>query len=302
MIFVDQTFGLASAQLRVRAGVSRGSGLYYAHLRGIRWDGSLMPRGRHPRQDWSVILFVARGQISAAPKGPDFETDSVVLVRHGHIFPTEADPNRLRAKAWDTEGIALRVPTKHVLRASAEPCRVEISETLTAALRASTARLRDETCTEQTVRRQLSHLLRLCVTEGLVSPAAYAEYVADEEGTPKRAQEALFPTVENLSEQPMLVDVTERVDVTDRQARRDVIKMQQDFDLFDRGFRETVHRWRLTAAVLLLSARDISATEVASAVGYGSLTPMGRAFKKAKLPTPTRVRRQLQAAPNSDQC
>ena len=128
-----------------------------------------------------------------------------------------------------------------------------------------------------------------------MSPRAFAEHVADEAEAPERAQEALFPTVENLSEQPMLVDVTERVDVTDRQARRDVIKMQQEFDLFDRGFRETVHRWRLTAAVLLLSAKDLSATEVAAAVGYGSLTAMGRAFKKANLPTPTRVRRQLRA-------
>lgn len=126
-----------------------------------------------------------------------------------------------------------------------------------------------------------------------MSPSALLEFGADEEEAPARAQEALFPTVEHLSEQPMLVDVTDRVAVTDRQARRDVIKMQQEFDLFDRGFRETVHRWRLTASALLLSAKDLSVSQIATAVGYGSLTAMGRAFKKANLPTPSQVRRQL---------
>jgi AraC-like DNA-binding protein len=91
----------------------------------------------------------------------------------------------------------------------------------------------------------------------------------------------------------MLVDATECARLTERQVRRDVVRMQENFDLFDHGFREVVHRWRLTAAVLLLSAPNLSATEVAGAVGYGSLTAMGRAFKQAHLPSPSQVRRML---------
>lgn len=152
MIFVNQTFGLANASLRVRAGISRGPGLYYAKLGGIRWDGRVLPRNRHARQDWHILLFVARGRISVGPEGPEFEANSVGLFREAHIFSTTTDSSCLRALDWESEGIALRVHTKHVRRATQAPCRVDVSETLTAALRAATAKLRDENCTEETAR------------------------------------------------------------------------------------------------------------------------------------------------------
>jgi transcriptional regulator GlxA family with amidase domain len=49
-------------------------------------------------------------------------------------------------------------------------------------------------------------------------------------------------------------------------------------------------------SVVLLSADDASVTDVATAVGYGSVDAMSRAFRDAGLPPPSVVQEQLRAA------
>ena len=74
-----------------------------------------------------------------------------------------------------------------------------------------------------------------------------------------------------------------------RQLGRDLGDFTRDFGLFGGGFRDATRVLRLRAAVLFLSAPGATPSEVAKAVGYGSLDAMGRAFRDAKLPAPSVV-------------
>ena len=74
-----------------------------------------------------------------------------------------------------------------------------------------------------------------------------------------------------------------------RQLGRDLGDFTRDFGLFGGGFRDATRVLRLRAAVLFLSAPGASPSDVAKAVGYGSLDAMGRAFRDAKLPAPSVV-------------
>jgi AraC-like DNA-binding protein len=56
------------------------------------------------------------------------------------------------------------------------------------------------------------------------------------------------------------------------------------------GFRDVVRNARLRRASMLLSAVELSVTDVARVVGYGSVDAMGRAFRDAGLPPPRDVR------------
>lgn len=86
-----------------------------------------------------------------------------------------------------------------------------------------------------------------------------------------------------------------------RQIARDLREISTRFGLFG-GFRSTVRTLRLRRAVLLLSAPSMSVSDVAHAVGYGSVDAMGRAFRDARLPPPHLVRDDLlttHAAPDA---
>lgn len=94
----------------------------------------------------------------------------------------------------------------------------------------------------------------------------------------------------------MLVDVIARAGVSERQFLRTMTRVQDVFDLQDRGFRSTMVRWRATAAVLLASSRELSFDEVATLAGYSNLSAMHRALRSFGLPTPLAIRESTKRA------
>jgi AraC-like DNA-binding protein len=77
--------------------------------------------------------------------------------------------------------------------------------------------------------------------------------------------------------------------LSQRQLGRDLGDLTRTFGLFGGGFRDAMRVLRLRAAVLLLSAPGGTPSDVARAIGYGSLDAMGRAFRDAQLPAPSVV-------------
>ncbi|MBL9020963.1 MAG: helix-turn-helix transcriptional regulator [Myxococcales bacterium] len=59
------------------------------------------------------------------------------------------------------------------------------------------------------------------------------------------------------------------------------------------GWRESLRRYRIKAAILGLSAESLPIAEVARIAGYGSAEAMARAFRDASLPSPSRVREEI---------
>lgn len=104
-----------------------------------------------------------------------------------------------------------------------------------------------------------------------------------------RAWSVMRPLYQNLATSASLKQIADLAGLSLRQLGRDLRDLTRTFTLFGAGFRDAMRVLRLRAAVLLLSAPDGTPSDVARAVGYGSLDAMGRAFRDAHLPAPSVV-------------
>ena len=80
-----------------------------------------------------------------------------------------------------------------------------------------------------------------------------------------------------------------------RQTGRDAKELAATFGM--KGYREALLVLRLRTAALLLSAQGATIGQVADAVGYGSAIAMARAFRDAKLPSPSAIRDEYIGTP-----
>jgi transcriptional regulator GlxA family with amidase domain len=87
--------------------------------------------------------------------------------------------------------------------------------------------------------------------------------------------------------------VAELARVSLRQLSRDMRDFTQSAPIPGATMRELFRVMRLRRAALLLSAAELSVEDVAREVGYGSSDAMGRAFRDARLPSPSEMRRSL---------
>jgi AraC-like DNA-binding protein len=104
-----------------------------------------------------------------------------------------------------------------------------------------------------------------------------------------RAWAVMRPLYHDLATSASLKQIADLAGLSLRQLGRDLRDLTRTFTLFGAGFRDAMRVLRLRAAVLLLSAPDGTPSDVARAVGYGSLDAMGRAFRDAHLPAPSIV-------------
>ncbi len=104
-----------------------------------------------------------------------------------------------------------------------------------------------------------------------------------------RLWEVMRPLYEDLETSASLKQIATIARLSLRQLGRDLGDLSRTFNLFGGGFRDAMKVLRLRAATLLLSAPHATPSEVAKTVGYGSLDAMGRAFRDARLPSPSAV-------------
>jgi AraC-like DNA-binding protein len=124
---------------------------------------------------------------------------------------------------------------------------------------------------------------------GVVSRDLPASVIAREPERFQRVWAVMRPLYEDLATSASLKQIATIAGLSLRQLGRDLGDLSRDFNLFGGGFRDAMRVLRLRAAVLLLSAPGGSPSEVAKAVGYGSLDAMGRAFRDSMLPAPSIV-------------
>lgn len=123
----------------------------------------------------------------------------------------------------------------------------------------------------------------------VVSRDLLTSIVTNEPERYTRIWTALKPFYNDLAMSTSLKQLATIAGLSLRQLGRDLGDFTRDFGLFGGGFRDATRVLRLRAAVLFLSAPGATPSEVARAVGYGSLDAMGRAFRDAKLPAPSVV-------------
>ena len=124
---------------------------------------------------------------------------------------------------------------------------------------------------------------------GVLSKDLTSSVVANEPDRFQRLWTVMRPLYEDLATSASLKQIAIVAKLSLRQLGRDLGDLTRTFGLFGAGFRDAMRVLRLRAAVLLLSAPGGTPSDVAKAVGYGSLDAMGRAFRDAALPPPSVV-------------
>lgn len=128
--------------------------------------------------------------------------------------------------------------------------------------------------------------------DGVLAAPLAAGMVADEPERITRIWRAVAPLYGRFETSASLTQLQEATGLSLRQLGRDIPAFLTAFNLTTRNFRDLARVMRLRAAAVLLSAPAATVGEVASTVGYASLDAMARAFRDAKLPAPTDVRRR----------
>ncbi len=105
---------------------------------------------------------------------------------------------------------------------------------------------------------------------------------------------AMRPMIERFHLAPSVQELTGETGVTPRQIDRYVKDFVTNFGhVVGAGWRTATRHLRLRLAVVLLSAEGASVADVATAVGYGSIDAMGRAFREIGLPAPSAIHAAL---------
>jgi len=135
----------------------------------------------------------------------------------------------------------------------------------------------------------LHHLIVTLGEADVLTKDLVSSVVPEEPERFVRLWQVLRPLYEDLATSASLKQIAIVAKLSLRQLGRDLGDLTRTFGLFGAGFRDAMRVLRLRAAVLLLSAPGGSPSDVAKAVGYGSLDAMGRAFRDAQLPAPSVV-------------
>jgi AraC-like DNA-binding protein len=143
------------------------------------------------------------------------------------------------------------------------------------------ARTRDE--------RALHALIAALAEANIIARDVPSSIITAEPERYTRIWDVLRPFYSNLATSTTLKQIATIAGLSLRQLGRDLGDFTRDFGLFGGGYRDATRLLRLRAAVLFLSAPGGSPSDVAKAIGYGSLDAMGRAFRDAHLPAPSVV-------------
>jgi AraC-like DNA-binding protein len=150
----------------------------------------------------------------------------------------------------------------------------------------------DDDAFEATIER----LLQCLVSGGVVTPSAAQRMLEPTPTAFALLWRALRPMVERLYLTPTLQEVGDATGMSVRQIDRYVQDFVSSFALVGQGWRPATRYLRLKLAAIFLSAEGATVTDVARAVGYRSSDAMSRAFRDAKMPSPTQLQMELRAS------
>ncbi len=245
----------------------------------LLFDSRFSPPAK--KQTTLVHLYVSlEGQFAIGDGPPVSGPQAYVLAE------TEFDrvlPGSIKFRSWGAPGtiVELRVPAADMrLPIGLANGPVELPAPVWDAYTALASSPSDQALHELIVRLGAANVLSSDLTESVVT---------DEPERFVRLWAVMKPLFEELATSASLKQIAIVAKLSLRQLGRDLGELTRTFSLFGTGFRDVMRVLRLRAAVLLLSAPGSTPSDVARAVGYGSLDAMGRAFRDAALPAPSVV-------------
>jgi AraC-like DNA-binding protein len=269
----------------------RGQLFWREHL---TYDNRVVAAGRWPERQAGHIYAVVEGTTTVGDGVPTDRPVAYLLADHEleHV-------DRGRAIGFRTEGrmvraIHLRIPCPGLRRVPGlahgplpfdEACWAALEDVLAPRDLA----FDDEPVDPRAMARFLGELARI----GVVDPAVAASVVRAEDPLIRARWNGAVRLYERFKVSSMLKKIALAVSLSTRQTTREVAVIAEEFGLRGLGLHEINRLLRLRAAAMLLSAPDGTATEVAHLLGYGTLSALGTAFRKARLPSPSAVRAAL---------
>jgi len=245
----------------------------------LLFDSAFAPPAKKPSA--FVHLYAQLTGTFSIDRGEPFTGPQAYVLAETEFDRMTAGSSSFRS--WGAPGtiVELRIPGSDLRRpVGIKNGRIELPATVWDAY----ARLQAESS-----EAALHHLMVRLGESGVLSSDLTSSIVATEPDRFVRLWTVLRPLYEDLATSASLKQIAIVAKLSLRQLGRDLGDLTRTFGLFGAGFRDAMRVLRLRAAVLMLSAPGGTPSDVARAVGYGSLDAMGRAFRDAALPAPSVV-------------
>lgn len=140
----------------------------------------------------------------------------------------------------------------------------------------------------------LARLVDELARAGIVASSVTSTVIDEEPERFRRLWSALEPLYREYGATASLKQLASSLDMSMRQVGRDAKELSAAFGIGG-GYRDALLVLRLRMAVLMLAAKGAAVADVARLVGYGSPIAMARAFRDAKLPSPSVIQAALGA-------
>jgi AraC-like DNA-binding protein len=287
-------------------GLERQFWLVTIFRRGVIWDTRILPPWPNSLHEQShrryYVLLGGRIEFFGALPGVLDAPCAFRATAGAFEGAGDARPIQLRSS-----GEPLRVFALHVLPTDGSPAetapdweRLEVPDDVIARCDAYELEARLEGCSP-TLDTRRRVLLERFHEVGWLSAEAIASIVDEEPANIARTWNAFAPIFRDFTLSPALSELAERATRSLRQFDRNFDELLQTFHLIGGGFRNTIQRFRLSMAILMLSAEPATVASVARAVGYARPEAMTSAFRAAGLPAPSAVREFLQKQRKSNE-
>jgi AraC-like DNA-binding protein len=292
MLWASSDRSFAGSRIRSTIVLERRFRAHVLRRERIAFDSRFHPSTRDA--SGATLYIVARGSFQVEGMPPTHGPVAVVLAEHeferrldgADAFRSWGDPSiTIELRLADED---LRIP----IGRAAGPCALgERSWDAGLALA--------DTCTTASpsdvpVVPRVRALLDALYEDGVIASDVSRCVPEVELETFTRLWDAMRPLYETNATSASIGDLKRATGLSLRQLGRDLNGLTRTFQLGD-GFRDALRVLRLRAALMLLSAPDVTASQVAREVGYKSLDAMGRAFRDADLPPPRAVQDQIRS-------
>jgi AraC-like DNA-binding protein len=281
-------------------GLERRFWMVTIHRRGVIWDTRILPPWPNSLHEQSHRRYyvLLEGRLEFYGALPGVLEAPCAFRATAEAFEGAGDARRIQLRS---SGEPLRVFALHVLPINGERVtepsngweRLEVPEDVVARCDAFELEARLQGCGPGLDRRRRALLERLHDV-GWLSAETLGSIVDEEPVHLRRTWDAFAPIFRDLTLSPALSELAERATRSLRQFDRNFDELLQTFHLVGGGFRNTIQRFRLSMAILMLSAEPATVASVARAVGYARPEAMTSAFRAAGLPAPSTVRGFLQ--------
>ena len=249
------------------------------------FDSRFAAAARSRNNDF-VHLYIVRHGLSGVHGGPTFDTPVMFKLLDEEFDSIDSNSKTFHAWGPLSSSLAIRLPKALCLGPiGLAHGPIPLSPELCQAVDKLAAAI-DDAATEAATEEFFAQLAR----EKVVSPEMGAAAINQEPDDMIRLWSAVAPLWSAFATSASMLQFSAATGLSLRQLSRNLTMLVNRYGIFGDGYRDASRVLRLRAATLLLSADDVTATEVARIVGYSGLDSMGRALRDAKLPSPSEIR------------